>query len=133
MADKDLTGIGELQALLGQGMSFVGNLTFQGRIRIDGDFEGQIFSEGVLILGAGAEVRAEVEVGSLIIRGGSLWGNVRAKRLVEIYAPGKLYGNIEAPQVYLDKGVVFEGNCSMLEEPSEGQPEKSPPETAKEA
>ena len=124
MADKDLTGIGELQALLGQGTCFVGKLTFEGRLRIDGEFEGQIFSDDVLILGSSAEVRAKVEVGSLIIRGGKMWGDVRAKRLVEIYAPGKLMGNIEAPQVFLDKGVVFEGNCTMLE-PEEDQATES--------
>jgi cytoskeletal protein CcmA (bactofilin family) len=116
MPEKDLTGIGELRALLGRGTRYQGKLTFEGRIRIDGEFSGEIFSDGVLILGEGARVRATVEVGTLIVRGGSLWGDVRAARLVEIYAPGKVHGDICSPQLYMDKGVTFEGKCTMPEE-----------------
>lgn len=113
MSQKDLTGLGEINALLGRGTEFTGKLTFEGRVRIDGKFSGEIFSEDVLILGDGAEVRAEIEVGTLIVRGGSLWGNVRATSLVEIHSPGKVYGNIHSPQLFIDKGVVFEGQCTM--------------------
>jgi cytoskeletal protein CcmA (bactofilin family) len=115
MAKDDLTGIGELQALLGRGTKFRGKLTFEGRIRIDGEFSGEVFSDDVLILGENAEVRAEIEVGTLIVRGGSLWGNVRANQLVEIYAPSRVFGDIQTSQIFLDKGVIFEGNCTMLE------------------
>ena len=116
MPEKDLTGIFELKALLGRGAEFEGKLTFAGTIRIDGRFSGEVFSEDVLVLGEGAEVRAEIEVGTLIARGGSVWGNIRASRLVEIYAPARVYADIRAPQVYLDRGAVFEGSCSMAEE-----------------
>jgi len=127
--EKDLTGIGELQALLGPGARFEGKLTFEGRVRIDGELEGEIVTDGVLILGESALVRANVEAGTLIVRGGALWGDVCATRLVEIYAPARVHGNIKAPQLFLDKGVTFEGSCTMLEqeegsgEPTEGEPE----------
>jgi cytoskeletal protein CcmA (bactofilin family) len=104
---------GEIHALLGKGTEFQGKLTFEGRVRIDGVFSGEIFSDGVLVLGESAEVRAEVEVGSLVVNGGSLWGNVRAKQLIEARAPARIVGNIEAPQLVIDKGVVFEGQCTM--------------------
>jgi cytoskeletal protein CcmA (bactofilin family) len=126
MSDRDLSGVGELQALLGQGAEFEGKLVFQGRIRIEGKFSGEIQSDDVLILGPSAEVRAQLQVGTLIVRGGTLWGNVRASRLVEIYSPGRVYGDIEAPQVFLDKGAMFEGQCTMIEE-------KKPPEPIRES
>ncbi|MDD9941503.1 MAG: polymer-forming cytoskeletal protein [Myxococcales bacterium] len=115
----DLTGIGELQALLGHGAEFEGKLAFEGRVRIDGAFKGEIRTPDVLILGTGAQVRADLHVGTLILRGGELWGDVTATRLVELYAPAKVHGNIRAPQLYMDKGVVFEGQCLMLEEDDE--------------
>jgi cytoskeletal protein CcmA (bactofilin family) len=121
MPEKDLTGIFELKALLGRGAEFEGKLTFEGTIRIDGRFSGEIFSDDVLVVGEGAEVRAEIEVGTLIARGGSVWGKIRASRLVEIYAPARIYADIHAPQVFLDKGAVFEGSCTM--------PEKAPGQT----
>jgi cytoskeletal protein CcmA (bactofilin family) len=117
MSERDLSGVGDLQALLGAGAEFEGTLVFQGRIRIEGRFRGQIRSEDVLILGPSADVEASVQVGALIVRGGTLRGDVRARQLVEIYAPARVHGDIEAPQVYLEKGAVFEGQCTMVEEP----------------
>lgn len=113
MAQNDLTGLGEINALLGRGTDFTGKLAFDGRVRIDGKFQGEIFSDDVLIIGEGGEVRAEIEVGTLIVRGGAVWENVRASQLIEIWAPGRVYGNLAAPQLFIDKGVIFEGQCKM--------------------
>jgi cytoskeletal protein CcmA (bactofilin family) len=117
MADKDLTGMKELQALLGKGTELEGKLRFEGRVRIDGKLTGHIFGDDVLILGPTAEVHADIEVGTLIVRGGAIWGEVKALRLVELHAPARVHGNITTAQLYLDKGVTFEGRCTMLEEP----------------
>lgn len=113
--ERDVTGMKELQALLGSGTEFEGKLTFEGRVRIDGKVKGQIFGKDVLILGPTAEVRADIEVGTLIVRGGAVWGAVKADRLVELYTPARVYGDIVTAQLYLDKGVTFEGRCSMPE------------------
>ena len=115
MPQNDLTGLGEINALLGRGTEFDGKLNFVGKVRIDGKFTGEIFSDDVLIIGEGAEVRAEIEVGTLIVRGGALHGNVRATQLVEVHSPARVYGDIHAPQLFIDKGVVFEGKCTMAQ------------------
>lgn len=111
--EPDLTGIDELQALLGRGTEFEGKLAFEGRVRIDGKLTGQIAGNGLLILGPSAEIHADIEVETLIVRGGAIWGQVRAQRLVELYAPAQVHGDIETAQLYLDKGVAFEGRCTM--------------------
>jgi cytoskeletal protein CcmA (bactofilin family) len=116
MSERDWSQVGELQSLLGAGAEFDGTLVFQGRIRIEGRYKGEIRSDDVLILGPSAEVEANISVGVLIVRGGTLKGDVRAHELVEIYAPARVRGSIEAPQVYLEKGAVFEGQCTMVEE-----------------
>ncbi len=113
MVQKDLSGLGEINALLGRGTEFEGVLAFEGRVRIDGRFSGRIHSDGILVLGDGAEVQAEVEVGTLIVRGGTLRGNVIARQLIEIHAEGRVHGDIAAPQIDIDKGSVFEGKCTM--------------------
>jgi cytoskeletal protein CcmA (bactofilin family) len=115
MADKDPTGQKELQALLGRGTEFEGKLSFEGRIRVDGKVKGQIFGDDVLILGPTAEIHADIDVGTLIVRGASIWGEVKARKLVELYAPAQVHGDIVTAQLFLDKGVVFDGRCTMLE------------------
>jgi cytoskeletal protein CcmA (bactofilin family) len=114
MIQRDLTGIGEIQALLGPGTRFSGKLTFEGRVRIDGTLDGEIFGDGVLVIGDGADIRANVEVGTLIVRGGTLRGNVAARQLIEIHPEGAVYGDIQAPEIDISKGCVFEGRCTMV-------------------
>ena len=104
--------VGEINTLLGRGSEFEGKLTFEGTVRIDGKLSGEIFTDDVLVVGEGAEVSAEIDAGTIIIEG-HVVGNVRAKRAVEIHAPGRVRGNIITPSLFIDKGVIFEGNCQM--------------------
>ncbi|HEY6556477.1 MAG TPA: polymer-forming cytoskeletal protein [Polyangiaceae bacterium] len=103
----------EITALLGRGTHFEGKLFFEGRVRIDGSFKGEIRSPDVLIIGEGAEVDAEIEVGTVIIKGGSVSGNVRAAQAIELYVPAKVTGSLHSPEIFMDKGVQFSGTCTM--------------------
>lgn len=103
----------EITALLGRGTSFEGKLHFEGRVRIDGSFRGEISSPDVLIIGEGAEIVAEIEVGTVIIKGGSVEGTVRAAHSIELYVPAKVSGTLHSPEIFMDKGVQFSGNLDM--------------------
>ena len=105
----------EINTLLGSGSHFNGKLTFAGTVRIDGEFTGEIFSDDILVVGEGGHVHAEVEIGSMVIEG-TVEGNIRAKRSVEIHAPGLVRGNIVTPSLFIDRGVVFQGSCEMVDE-----------------
>ena len=104
--------VGEINTLLGKGSEFEGKLTFEGTVRVDGRIAGEIFSDDVLVVGEGAEVHAEIDIGEIIVQG-LVVGNIRAKRAVEIHAPGKVKGDITTPSLQIDKGVIFEGKCFM--------------------
>lgn len=105
----------EITALLGRGTRFEGKLHFEGRVRIDGSFKGEIRSNDVLIIGDGAEVEAEIEVATVIIKGGSVSGNIRAAQAIELYVPARVSGSLHSPQIFMDKGVQFSGSCTMAE------------------
>ena len=103
----------ELTALLGRGTSFEGKLYFTGRLRIDGQFRGEIRSDDVLVIGEGAEVSAEIDVSTVIVRGGLVTGNIRARTAIELYLPARVTGNLWSPSIFIDKGVKVEGSCTM--------------------
>lgn len=103
----------ELTALLGHGTAFEGKLCFDGRVRIDGMFKGEIRSDDTLVVGEGAEVHAEIDVATVIVRGGAVYGSIRAKTAIEIHAPAKVVGNLHSPSVFIDRGVEFRGTCKM--------------------
>src|ERR1700733_398869 len=104
--------LGEITTLLGRGASFEGKLTFEGTVRIDGKFKGEVFSDDVLVIGEGAHVEAEIDIGEIIIQG-TVVGNVKAKRSIEIHAPGRVKGDLTTPSLQIDKGVIFEGRSFM--------------------
>ncbi|HEY3804212.1 MAG TPA: polymer-forming cytoskeletal protein [Kofleriaceae bacterium] len=103
---------GEITTLLGRGAQFEGKLTFEGTVRIDGRFKGEVFSEDVLVIGDGAQVEASIDVGEVIIQG-TVVGNITAKRSIEIHAPGRVKGDLHTPALQIDKGVIFEGRSFM--------------------
>src|SRR5215472_6248920 len=114
----------EITALLGRGTQFEGKLHFEGRVRVDGVFKGEIKSDDTLIIGDGAEVHAEIDVSTVIVRGGIVHGNIRAKTSIEVHAPAKLVGNIHSPSVFIDRGVEFQGSCRM--DALDGKPAAKP-------
>lgn len=113
--------VGQTHTVIGPESSFDGKLTFQGAVRIDGKFSGEIVTDDVLVVGDGALVKAELRVGSLVLNG-TIEGNVTAKNAIQIHAPGVLRGNMTTPSLTIDRGVIFEGSCHM---DKSGQPPKT--------
>ena len=116
----------DLNAFLGEGTTFKGNLTFEGTVRVDGKLEGEIFTKDTLVIGESATVEAKVHAGQVVISG-TVHGNITAEKKVELNSSARLFGNISTPSLSIAEGVVFEGNCSMgkkSERPSaKGAPE----------
>src|SRR5262245_31418952 len=118
----------EINALLGRGTHFEGKLFFEGRIRIDGSFRGEIRGEDVLVIGEGALVVGEIHVATCIVTGGEVQASICARDAIELYAPSKVTGALHAPAIFIDRGVVFEGTCKMapLDEPGSVADERGP-------
>src|SRR5918911_1139368 len=103
---------GDLNALLGKGSQFEGKLLFEGTVRIDGKFSGEIISTDTLIIGEGAEVKANVQVGSLVVVG-EYTGDAKASKSIELKAPAKVRGTITTASIVIERGVFFDGHCKM--------------------
>ncbi len=106
------TAANELNAFLGRGCIYEGKLTFEGRVRIDGKFTGEIFSNDTLEIGPDAELEAEIDVATVIVAG-RVNGNVHARTRCDLRAPGVVVGNITSPIVTMDEGVRFDGAMRM--------------------
>ncbi|MFC1867457.1 polymer-forming cytoskeletal protein [Thermodesulfobacteriota bacterium] len=102
----------DINAFLGRDTEFEGKLSFKGAVRIDGHFTGEIYTEGTLIVGELAVIKSDIHVSHIIISG-EIRGNIIADNKIEIHSPGKVFGNIQAPAVVIEEGVIFEGSCRM--------------------
>jgi cytoskeletal protein CcmA (bactofilin family) len=102
-----------ISTFLGVGVNIEGLIEFQDTIRLDGSFKGKIVGQdGTLIVGEKAEIDAEIEVGAAIVMG-QVNGTICARATIEIFPPAKVTGDLIAPSVAIEKGVVFNGNCQM--------------------
>lgn len=105
-------GDGRISALLDQGASFEGRLTFEGTVRIGGSFKGEIFTNDTLVINSGAQVEAQIEADTVIISG-NLKGNIFARRKVIMHPPASFRGTVTSPSLRIEDGVVFEGASYM--------------------
>ena len=110
---------------LGKETAFEGKLSFHGTIRIDGRFKGKITKGGNLIVGEDGIIEADMHVSYIIVRG-EVHGNITSDQRVDIRAPGKVFGNITAPTVVIDEGVIFEGKTSMYRAKEQGEKKSDP-------
>jgi cytoskeletal protein CcmA (bactofilin family) len=102
----------DVKAFLGKGAEFNGKLIFSGIVRIDGDFHGAIFGGGTLVVGEGAHIEADINVENIVVSG-DVRGKIEVKERIEIYPPGRVFGNVKTALFIIKEGAVFEGTSHM--------------------
>ena len=101
-----------LTAFIDEGSEIEGKYTFSGTVMINGRFRGEIVSNDSLIVGEKGVVNASIRAGIVLISG-EVVGNVSASERVELRGSARVYGDVEAPVVVVEEGVLFEGHCRM--------------------
>ncbi|MCU0582061.1 MAG: polymer-forming cytoskeletal protein, partial [Syntrophales bacterium] len=97
----------KLESIIGAGSLFKGNIETKGTLRIDGQMEGHVQADWV-ILGEKSSVKGDVTARGIII-GGRIEGNVHAKEIAEIKAKGQVWGELQAPKMAMAEGAIFDG------------------------
>lgn len=110
--------IDAVSTFLGHDAVFDGTINFKGTIRLDGKVKGKIVSDdGTVIIGDKATIDGEISVKTVIIKG-SVDARIQAKDRIEAYPPARIVGELQAPIITIDSGVVFNGSCNMETEPT---------------
>ncbi|BDQ33943.1 bactofilin family protein [Pseudodesulfovibrio portus] len=102
----------ELNAFLGVGTEYRGKLDFVGTVRIDGRFDGEISTDGDLILGRKACICGTVRVGRLTSCG-EIRGDVYVKEQAVFEKTSTLNGSLNSPSLVVEKGAIVEGTITM--------------------
>lgn len=102
----------QINGLLDRGCAFEGKLNFDGIVQINGEFTGEIVSDGTLVVGEDARINAKILVDTLIIDG-RVEGTIEAKSKIELHATGSLIANLTTQALVIEDGGVFQGNCAM--------------------
>jgi cytoskeletal protein CcmA (bactofilin family) len=110
---NDMLDDEDFDTILSSDIDFSGTLSFDKPFLIRGRMSGQIISTGLLVIDENAVVEANISTSRVIIRG-KVKGNVTATEKVEIAVMGTLIGNVNAPEVFMETGCIFNGQCTMI-------------------
>lgn len=102
----------DVSAFVGKGVEFKGTISYNGTVRIDGFLDGEIHTEGVLLVGEEAVITAKVTAGTIVCKG-KITGDVVAKEKVKLRAPAIVSGGIKTPMLSIEEGVLFNGTLEM--------------------
>ena len=117
-ASKPPVKSADLSAYIDEGSEIEGKYRFSGILMLNGKFSGEIQTADTLIIGEKGVVNAIVRAGTVIVSG-EVVGNVNATERVELRGTARVFGDVEAPVVIVEEGVLFEGHCRM----NKGRPE----------
>ncbi len=100
---------------ISQGTVFKGVMTSPSDIRLDGTYEGDIVSEGKVVIGEDAKFKGNISCADL-----DFWGNVDGEFVVKgtlsMHSGCEVKGKIRTRKLFVELGSKFNGNCTMIEE-----------------
>jgi cytoskeletal protein CcmA (bactofilin family) len=111
----------DLSAFIDEASEIEGKYTFSGTVMINGKFKGEIVSNDTLIVGEKGVINATIRAGIVLISG-EVVGNVLASERVELRGTARVFGDVEAPVIVVEEGVLFEGHCRMTKSRSSDAP-----------
>lgn len=97
-----------INSILGPGGSFTGTLEVPGFIRVDGVLRGDLKARGRVVIGENAKIDSDI-VGSTVIIGGIVKGNVYASESVTVLSTGLVLGDIVTRRIQADLGTLIHG------------------------
>jgi len=102
--------------IVGKGSSLEGTLKVQGLLRVDGRVKGDVSISDSLLVGKDGELDAEIVLRNAII-GGKVKGTLVASGKVVLEKNSVLGGVVKTSKLVIPEGAVFEGSCSMVQDP----------------
>ena len=111
----------EYPTVIGADAKFKGELSFQGSVKIDGQFEGGIQTPGTVYVSKSGKVKAEMQAGNVDVDG-SIEGNVSCEGRVKLNASCTLNGDLKATKLQVMEGASWSGRCEVGPDAGKAQP-----------
>ena len=99
-----------------------GDVHINGFIRIDGDIDGNLETDGNVIIGENARIHGNLKAKSVII-GGIILGNVHAAENVKLLSDAVVIGDILSHKVQIEDKSTFHGHCISIKDSERYQTE----------
>jgi cytoskeletal protein CcmA (bactofilin family) len=112
---------GKITTVIADDLEIKGTIKFKSSVMLKGVFEGEIQSEGLLVVGPTAKVRATITTKTLVSQG-EIIGNVTAGEQIVLKGAANHTGDLKAPFITIDSGALFNGAAVMERRSEAGTP-----------
>jgi cytoskeletal protein CcmA (bactofilin family) len=116
---------GPAKNVLASDVEIKGTIKFENELIIDGKVEGEILSDGSLVIGKNAEVRGEIKTKSVTVHG-TVFGNITVGEKAELKASSQLTGDLKATRIIIEEGAAFIGKSEVTPNKSAAKHADSP-------
>lgn len=111
-------------SVLGPDMSWKGELSGEGGVRVEGAFEGSMQIDGLIVVDRKGRITSEGIQAHTVIIAGAVRSDIKADR-VEIRSTGRVWGNVVTSSFSTEEGAYLRGKIEMEEETGEAPEEES--------
>lgn len=103
---------GRIDSLIGAGTSLVGDVTFSGGLRVDGEIRGNVRAAdgqpATLVLSEHARIEGEISVSHIVING-TVIGPVNSSDFLELQPRARVTGDVEYATIEMHLGAIVQG------------------------
>lgn len=92
-----------------------GEISSSNDIRIDGTFEGKIYSKGRVVVGEKALIKGDI-VCTNVDFWGTMEGNFYVKDTLSLKSSSKVKGDLHIKRLQVELDAKFDGSCQMISE-----------------
>ncbi|HFQ82150.1 MAG TPA: polymer-forming cytoskeletal protein [Desulfobacterales bacterium] len=99
-----------INSIIGRGLSIVGDLSFSGKLKLDGTIKGNVKGE-YLVIGKTGGVTGDVDAETCICQG-KVRGNIKSKDLTVVKGC-RIEGNVETVNLAVESGASLVGEVKV--------------------
>jgi cytoskeletal protein CcmA (bactofilin family) len=101
-----------LAALLGRGATYTGEMSFEGRVRVDGTYRGRIYTDDTLEIGESGTVDGDIDAAVLIVAG-TASGGIHVRERLVLQPTGTLRGTVDAKSLEAHPGATVDATVRV--------------------
>jgi cytoskeletal protein CcmA (bactofilin family) len=113
---KSTTSSTTAQNRIVQGTKIVGSVVSDGGFRVDGEIEGDITTQGKVVVGVTGKVKGTLTCDNADIEG-VFEGKLIVKEILSLRSTANLQGDVFIGKLAVEPGATFNATCKMGSEP----------------